>query len=67
MTDNDGFLSHIESQSSSEPFKVLSVDELMELMLLMDSSPPNLSEQILKILNKSYDTTRKSRRVSWAF
>jgi hypothetical protein len=62
MTDNGGFLSQIESKGTAEPFRVFSVDELMELMLLMDSSPPDLSEQILKILNKNNDTKRKSTR-----
>ena len=30
----DGFLAHIESKGTSEPFKIFSVDELMELMML---------------------------------
>ena len=37
----DGFLAHIESKGTSVPFKVLSVDELMELMMsisLLESS-----------------------------
>lgn len=31
----DGFLAHIESKGTSEPFKILSVDELRELMMTM--------------------------------
>jgi len=37
----DGFLAHMESKGTSEPFKILSVDELMELMMsisLLESS-----------------------------
>jgi hypothetical protein len=58
--DNDGLLAYIESQGSAEPFKILSVDELMELIMLIDSSPPDLSQQISKLLNRInyYDTER---------
>jgi hypothetical protein len=61
MTDNDGFLSHLESKGTAEPFRVFSVDELMELMLLMDSSPPDLLEHISQLLNRInyYDTEKK--------
>jgi hypothetical protein len=50
--EEEGFLAHIESKGNAEPFKVLSVDELMELMMSIKSSQPDLSNQISKLLKQ---------------
>ena len=46
----DGFLAHIESKGTSKPFKILSVDELRELMMTM-------------VLLESNNTRTKKRRI----
>ena len=51
--EEEGFLAHIKSKGTAVPFKVLSVDELMELMMSIDSSPPDLSKQISKLLKQN--------------
>lgn len=45
----DGFLAHMESKGTSEPFKILSVDELKELMMsisLLESSNTRTKKRI---------------------
>ena len=46
----DGFLAHIESKGTAVPFKIVSVDELMELMMLntdkLSSSKKKQNKQI---------------------
>lgn len=46
----DGFLAHIESKGTSKLFKILSVDELRELMMTM-------------VLLESNSTRTKKRRI----
>ena len=45
----DGFLSYMESKGTSKPFKILSVDELRELMMsisLLESSNTRTKKRI---------------------
>lgn len=49
--DNEGILSYIESQGTAKPLRDFTVDELIELMMLFDSSPTDLSEQVSNLLN----------------
>ena len=45
----DGFLAHIESKGTSKPFKILSVDELRELMMsisLLESNNTRTKKRI---------------------
>jgi hypothetical protein len=67
--DNDGIFAYIESKGTAEPFKVHSIEDLMDMMMSMGQPKNHLSEMLMEInflLNKVgyYDTKRKSNRVN---